>query len=103
VMHILRGAMRAVLPALCIWLILALAFHAVRGAGYRAGYSACKAEMQDRAQLAYRQGREAGAEEVATGAYEAGRCQGWLDALAVWEQGGSEAMKVQLAVVKGER
>lgn len=102
-MDVLRGALRAVLPALCIWLVLTIAFHAVSRAGYRAGFNTCKTEMSERAQLAYRQGREAGAEEVAQGAYEAGRSQGWLDALAVWEQGGAEAMRTQLQVVKGER
>ena len=102
-MDILRGTLRAVLPALCIWLVLAIGFHTIRAAGYRDGFSTAKAEMSDRAQLAYRQGREAGAEEVATGAYEAGRSQGWLDALAVWEQGGAEAMRIQLQVVRGER
>ncbi len=76
---------------------------ALRRQAYDAGFAAAKAEMSERAQLAYQQGREAGAEEVATGAFEAGRSQGWLDALAVWEQGGDEAMKVQLQVVKGER
>ncbi len=102
-MGTLRGALRAVLPALCIWLVLVCVFQAARSDGYRAGYDTAKQEMSERAQLAYRQGREAGAEEVATGAYEAGRAQGWLDALAVWEQGGAEAMRVQLQVVKGER
>lgn len=102
-MDVLRGALRAVLPALCIWLILAVGFCAVKNAGYQAGFNTCKTEMSERAQLAYKQGREAGAEEVAQGAYEAGRSQGWLDALAVWEQGGASAMRTQLAVVKGER
>lgn len=102
-MDVLRGALRAVLPALCIWLVLVCVFQAARSDGYRAGYATAKREMSDRAQLAYRQGREAGAQEVAEGAYEAGRCQGWLDALAVYEDGGDAAMRVQLAVVKGER
>lgn len=102
-MGTLRGALRAVLPALCIWLVLVCVFQAARSDGYRAGYSTAKAEMSERAQLAYKQGREAGAEEVAQGAFEAGRAQGWLDALAVWEHGGAEAMRAQLQVVKGER
>lgn len=102
-MGVLRGALRAVLPALCIWIIWLVAFEVVRNNAYQAGFNACKTEMSERAQLAYRQGREAGAEEVAQGAFEAGRSQGWLDALAIYEQGGPSAMRAQLAVVKGER
>jgi len=102
-MGVLRGALRAVLPATCIWIIWLVAFEVVRNNAYQAGYTACKTEMSERAQLAYRQGREAGAEEVAQGAFEAGRSQGWLDALAVWEQGGASAMRTQLQVVRGER
>ena len=104
-MGLIRGTSYALMVELGLVVLIAgfCLGHALRMQAWESGYSTCKAEMQARAQLAYRQGREAGAEEVATGAYEAGRAQGWLDALAVWEQGGSEAMRVQLAVVKGER
>lgn len=68
-------------------------------AGLQAGIASRKSAVRD----AYNEGYDAGAQETAEGAYEAGKCQGWLDALALWEQGGAEAMKVQLAVVKGER
>lgn len=104
-MSVLRGGITAMLVELGLVLLIAglVLGTALRDRAYEAGYSACKREMQERAQLAYRQGREAGAEEVAQGAFEAGRAQGWLDALAVWEQGGPSAMRAQLAVVKGER
>lgn len=70
---------------------------------YSAGLQAGIASRHGAVSDAYNEGYDAGAQDTAEGAFEAGKCQGWLDALAVWEHGGAEAMRVQLAVVKGER
>lgn len=102
-MDVLRGALRAVLPALCIWLILAVGFCAVKNAGYQAGFNTCKTEMSERAQLAYRQGREAGAEERFDEVWNDAFIAGATHMLVLYEQGGASAMRTQLAVVKGER
>lgn len=102
-MDVLRGALRAVLPALCIWLIIVCVFQAARSDGYRAGFNTCKTEMSERAQLAYRQGREAGAEERFDEIWNDAFIAGATQMLVLYEQGGASAMRTQLAVVKGER
>lgn len=104
-MGTLRGGATALVVELGLVVLIAglVLGTALRDRAYEAGFAAAKQEMSDRAQLAYKQGREAGAEERFDEVWNDAFIAGATQMLVLYEQGGASAMRTQLAVVKGER
>lgn len=70
---------------------------------YQAGYNARCAEEAAQAVLAHQEGFRAGMQERAEQEFELGRQEGLRNMLDLYDTGGEEALRAQIAVLKGTR